>query len=221
MTWLNSGSSTKSEGEVDRLVQHVILNPEFNVNDLTGFSASRENRRFDKSDKESSPFGDHFQTIDIEIEVPSGDKNVKPKIFKVPGLCYRKLTSVIRAAFSEPIAQYFHLSPFKLIYTSPITGMVEQAYSELYNSSAFLLEHDLIQRARLQTIDAGCKLERVIGALMFGSDMTHLAQFGNAKAWPLYLTWGNLSKYIRALPNSGAMQHIAYIPSVSNQRLFF
>ena len=39
---------------------------------------------------------------------------------------------------------------------------------------------------------------------MFWSDATHLAQFGNASAWPIYLFFGNQSKYIQGCPNSGA-----------------
>ena len=216
MSWLNNSNPLNSEGEADQLVWEVLLAPDFKMEDLQGFSASRENHRLDRSDQEASPFNDQFCTVDIKIQVPSGDKNIPPRMFKVPGLCYRKLTSVIQAAFSEPIAQYFHLSPFKLFYTSPITGLEERAYSEVYNSDTFLHEHDLVQRIKLHAQDAGCKLERIIGALMFGSDMTHLAQFGTAKAWPLYLTWGNLSKYFRTQPNSGAMQQVAYIPSVSH-----
>jgi hypothetical protein len=50
---------------------------------------------------------------------------------------------------------------------------------------------------------------------MVSSDATTLADFGTAKAWPIYLMFGNLSKYIRAQPDSGAMHHLAYIPSVS------
>jgi Plavaka transposase len=51
--------------------------------------------------------------------------------------------------------------------------------------------------------------------LMLSSNATHLTDFGNAKAWPIYLMLGSLSKYIRSQPNSGAMHHLAYIPSPS------
>ena len=50
--------------------------------------------------------------------------------------------------------------------------------------------------------------------MMIASDGTHLADFGNAKAWPIYLMLGNLSKYIRDIPSNGALHHVAYIPSV-------
>ncbi|KIO08844.1 hypothetical protein M404DRAFT_22671 [Pisolithus tinctorius Marx 270] len=49
---------------------------------------------------------------------------------------------------------------------------------------------------------------------MFFSDATHLATFGNAKAWPLYLYFGNVSKYARAMPNSGACHLVAFFPSL-------
>ena len=48
---------------------------------------------------------------------------------------------------------------------------------------------------------------------MFWSDVTHLTSFGTAKMWPIYMLFGELSKYIRARPNSGATTHLAYIPS--------
>ncbi|KAJ3560091.1 hypothetical protein NP233_g11062 [Leucocoprinus birnbaumii] len=41
-----------------------------------------------------------------------------------------------------------------------------------------------------------------------------LTEFGNAKAWPIYLMLGNLSKYIQSDVSSGAMHHLAYIPSL-------
>ena len=63
--------------------------------------------------------------------------------------------------------------------------------------------------------DPNCKREKVVAALMVSSDATMLTDFGMAKAWPIYLMFGNLSKYIRAQPDSGAMHHLAYIPSVS------
>ena len=76
----------------------------------------------------------------------------------------------------------------------------------------FLDEHDKVQRAA--TGNPTCKREKVIAALMLWSDATHLATFGTAKIWPIYLLFGNLSKYVRCQPNSGAMKHLAYIPQL-------
>ncbi len=49
---------------------------------------------------------------------------------------------------------------------------------------------------------------------MIWSDSTHLTNFGTAKLWPIYSFFSGISKYIRSQPNSGACQHIAYIPSL-------
>ncbi|KAF8427567.1 hypothetical protein L210DRAFT_3652625 [Boletus edulis BED1] len=50
------------------------------------------------------------------------------------------------------------------------------------------------------------------GGLMLWSDSTHLATFGHASAWPIYLLFGNLSKYARTRPEGGACHPIAFIP---------
>jgi hypothetical protein len=213
MNWKDSGTSTKSDAEVNRLVKDVLLDPDFKLEDLQGFNVARENQRSDAAEK-NSPFFDSFQTADINIEVPSGTRGVPPGAFAVPGLLYRKLTAVIQAAFSEsPLASHFHFSPFKVFHRSP-NGKEERVFTELYDSDLFIEEHDNVQRAPLPPDQPDCKLEKVLAALMFWSDSTHLANFGTAKLWPIYLLFGNASKYIRGRPNSGACQHVAYIPSL-------
>ena len=103
------------------------------------------------------------------------------------------------------------------MHRSPITGNEQQVYGELYNSDEFINEHKQVQnRSPPPPDDPTCKLEKVIAALMFWSDATHLANFGTAKLWPIYLFFGNLSKYIHLQPSSGACNHLAYIPSVRN-----
>jgi hypothetical protein len=146
--------------------------------------------------------------------VPSGDKNIRPRFVDVPGLHFRKLTTIIQDAFRSPLASRFHYSPFKLFYKSPNSGEEQRVFSELYNSDAFLKEHDFVQRAPVPSDDPGCKREKVVAALMFWSDSIHLTNFGMAKLWPIYMFLGNLSKYIRAEPSSQACYHVAYIPSL-------
>lgn len=213
MNWKDSGAPTKSDTEVNRLVKEVLLDPGFKLEDLRRFNVARENQQSDAAEKKS-PFLDSFQMADIDVEVPSGVKGVPPGLFPVPGLLYRKLTAVIQAAFSSPLASHFHLSPFKLFHKSSCGSEEERVFSELYNSDVFIEEHDKVQRAPLPPNELDCKREKVVAALMVWSDSTHLANFGTAKLWPIYLLFGNVSKYIRGQPNSGACQHIAYIPSL-------
>jgi hypothetical protein len=217
--WQNTGSSAKSNEEVNRLVREVLLHPEFQLDDLRSFNAMRENSKADVAEAQMpGPFLRSFQQADIDIEVPSGSKGVPPRTLTIPGLCYRQIVTLIKEAFDNPLSKQFHLTPFKLYRTRvPPSGEYsnsdadsERVYSEMYNSDVFLAEHDKVQRA--PTDDPSCKQEKVVAGLMFWSDATHLAAFGTAKMWPIYMLFGNLSKYIRCQPNSGAMIHVAYIP---------
>ena len=214
--WMNTGSSSKSEGEVDRLVNDVLNARDFCAEDLRNFNAHRENGHLDMADKTTS-LEDNFQAASISIEVPTGQPGdpTTPRTYSVPGFRYRKLLNVIKAAFQDPLSRHFHFTPFSLMHRSPITNEEQRVYSELYNSDEFIDEHKWVQnRSPPPPDDPGCKLEKVIAALMFWSDSTHLTNFGTAKLWPIYLFFGNLSKYIRSQPSSGACHHLAYMPSV-------
>ncbi|KJA14397.1 hypothetical protein HYPSUDRAFT_142984 [Hypholoma sublateritium FD-334 SS-4] len=212
MNWKDSGAATKSDAEVNRLVRDVLLDPDFELEDLQGFNVARENKRSDAAEKKS-PFLDSFQTASIDIDIPSGTKGVPPATFTVPGLLYRKLTAVIKAAFSSTLAPHFHLTPFKLFHVSS-SGKKERVLSEVFNTDVYIEEHDRIQRAPLPPDEPDCRREKVVFGLMIWSDSTHLANFGTAKLWPIYSFFSGISKYIRNRPNSGACQHIAYIPSL-------
>jgi hypothetical protein len=213
--WQNSGGSTKSHAEIDRLVD-FLHHPDFSVDDLPKkFCAARENRKRDQQE-EKSPHLKGFQETSVKIEVPSGDQNTRSQFIDIPGLHFRKLTTIIQAAFTSPLASKFHYSPFRLFHKCAISGEEQRVFSELYDSDAFLKEHDLIQRTALPPDDPDCKREKVVAALMFWSDATHLTNFGTAKLWPIYMFLGNLSKYIRSEPSSQACYHFAYIPSLSD-----
>jgi hypothetical protein len=222
MKWVNTGSRSKSEGEVNRLVNDVFNAPDFHAEDLRNFSVHRENNRLDAADK-SSPLDDSFQVTSVTIEVPTGEpaNSEASRQYSVPGLHHRKLLNIIKAAFQDPLSRYFHLVPFSLVHRSPVTGVEQRAYCELYHSDVFIKEHSRVQNcSQPPPDDPGCKLEKVIAALMFWSDSTHLTNFGTAKLWPVYLFFGNFSKYIRSQPSSGACNHVAYIPSVRVHRNF-
>ncbi|KIK11741.1 hypothetical protein PISMIDRAFT_122141 [Pisolithus microcarpus 441] len=151
--------------------------------------------------------------VNVDIQVPSREKcsEGKERVFTVHGLAYRPLISVIRAAFTEAASEQFHLTPFKRIWKSPVTGREQRLYDELYTSDIWIKAHDDVQKQRRED---GCTLERVIAGLMFWSDSTHLAQFGHATAWPVYLFFGNLTKYERASASPGTCYPVAFIPSL-------
>ena len=116
----------------------------------------------------------------------------------------------MKAALADKNARYLHFSPFRRFHRTASGN--QRCFDEVYTSDAFLKAHDTLQKQRNEP---GCTLEKVMLGLMFWSDSTHLADFGTAKVWPIYLYLPNLSKYIRCKPTSGASHHVAYIPSVS------
>ena len=121
LDWQNSGSSTKSHAEVDHLVK-VLRHPGFSINDLPkNFNAAHENCKQDQQEEMSAHLKG-FQETMMKIELPSGDKNVSSQFVDIPGLYFRKLTTIIQEAFVSSLASRFHYSPFKLFHTSPDSG---------------------------------------------------------------------------------------------------
>ena len=221
MNWVNTGSTQKTEAEITRLAQEVICSPDFKVDDLKSFDAHRENKKMDDAitaAESSTPFShDGWREISVNIQVPApSGLNVTPRVFSVGGLHLRSLVEVIKAAWSEGLAGRFHLSPFKRIHVHPESKVETRVFDEVYTGDAWIQAHDTLQK---QPNEPGCQLEKVIVGLMFWSDSTHLTSFRNARVWPLYLYFANLSKYIRSQPNSGACHHVAYIPSVCDSMI--
>ncbi|KAF9043137.1 hypothetical protein BJ165DRAFT_1348322 [Panaeolus papilionaceus] len=214
MKWLNNGHVTKSESETTKFVHDVILAPTFQSHHLLGFDAHQQNHLLNTALVQSN-LHDNFCSRCVQIQVPSGQRNHPPVPFNIPGLLTRNILDVIKEAFTGPLSHLLHFSPFKVFHRNPHTSHDERVYGELYSSDAFLAESDKVRyKSPPDPNDPNCKREKVVAALMFSSDATHLADFGTAKAWPIYLMLGNLSKYIRSQVNSGAMHHLAYIPSL-------
>jgi hypothetical protein len=218
MNWVNSGSAQKTEAEITWLGREVLSSPDFKVEELQSFDAHCENRYIDQAIaamESKMPFSsDGWQEVkvDIQISVASRTKPLPPnQTFSVSGLHYCLLVEVIKAACNEDMAKRFHLLPFKQLHINPSMKVETCIYDEAYTSDTWIEAHDDLQK---QPNETGCQLEKVIAGLMFWSDSTHLTNFSTAKAWPLYLYFANLLKYIKAQPNSSACHHVAYIPLV-------
>ena len=206
MHWYYTGSHIKSLGELDRLVNDVILVDDFDKNDLENFSAAREAKRLDEWEdiREDSSFTakDGWREASVKISVPSQGVKYQSEghahQFEVSGVFYRPLVDVLKSALQDPVAAAFNLIPYRLYWNSsapgsasgPNTPPPERVYSEVYNSEAMLAEYEKIKQEHPPEANAPYA-ETVIAALMFWSDSTHLAQFGTASLWPIYLFLGN------------------------------
>jgi hypothetical protein len=157
----------------------------------------------------------------VNIEVPyqlrrgvTPEPDAGPRSYTVSNFYHRSLVSVIREKLSSPTGdhQRFHYEPFELNWQPDAVPRPVRVQGELYTSPAFIDAHRELQDS---PAEQGCNLPRVVSALMFWSDVTHLTSFGDAKIWPLYLYFGNESKYYRCKPSSHLCHHVAYFQSVS------
>ena len=220
--WAHSGSNLKSNPEVNRLVHDVLRDPGFDPNDLAKFDGTRESSRLDHfADSEIDPKDFLFGTKDgwvegaVTMSMPcEGRKHASEndaKTMDIPGVYYRRPLEIMKAALSDSSAETYHWIPFHEYWQPSETAPPERIYTELYNSDKFIEEHQqLISTAPIES-----QLERVIMAIMIWSDSTHLAKFGDASLWPIYMYFGNQSKYIHSKVNTFSANHLAYIPKVS------
>ena len=215
--WYLGVSRALSEVDLDRLASEVILADDFNRDDFRNFSAARELARLDRYGATDLPFAaaDGWKKGSVTLNVPNTKHQYTSESecpeFHVSGIHYCPLIEVIKAACRGPQTSKYHWIPFKLFHQSP-TGPL-RVYTDIYNSDAMLRED-----AKIKSLQRDLKddpdVETAILAILLWSDSTHLATFGTASLWPVYMYLGNLSKYDRGRPNARAAYHMAYIPSV-------
>jgi hypothetical protein len=219
LQWFYSGSGTKSKADLDSLVRNVILAEDFNPEDVEHFSADRELARLDEYGDIGSPFlaDDGWKEGTVKIRVPNAkskyvSESVAPE-FDVGGVYYRPLLEIIRGAYQRPDVKKYHWVPFKLFHQSSRAHTPVRVYTDIYNSDA-MLEEDAKIHALPRDPHDDSNTEVAIAPILIWSDSTHLASFGTASLWPIYIFFGNLSKYLRGKPTANAAHHLAYIPSV-------
>ena len=215
MTWMNSGSHQKSEAEVTRLVKDVLQAKDFDIKHLEGFSVKKSLQELDGDTENGrgTEFPDDWVWASVNINIPMKSREDGVRPFTVHGFHFHPLVKVLQSAFADVQASAFHLLPFKRLWKDPLDNHEERIFDELYTSDSWLDAQDELQKLPREP---GCSLERVIAGLMFFSDATKLANFGTAKAWPLYMYFRNLTKYVRCAPKSAACHLVGFLPSVSS-----
>ena len=232
MSWYYNGSSIKSFADVDKLIHEVIRHDDFKASDFgPTFSTAHEAERMDKDRastsskvntknyKESSlPFRheDGWIKGSVSIALPCdgvkfNSKEEAPQ-FIVDGIWYRRPLEVIKTAFTEPAAEKFHTIPFKEYWKPSKDEPEERLYSETFTADIFNEEYEILRTTPRNGPNS--ELEPFVAGIIFYSDATHLASFGTASLYPMYMYIGNQSQYARAMPSEFAAHHIAYIPKV-------
>ncbi len=161
---------------------------------------------------------DGWHKVSINIPLPKertrhASKEQAPHM-EVKGVWHRRLLDVIIAAYRNKSVHQLISTHYEFLFQEG-NKSPERVYTEGYTCDA-LLEEDANIQAQSCHADNGLDIEYSMVPLMLWSDSTHLANFGTALLWPIYLYFGNLSKYLQCKPSHFAAYHIAYIPLVSS-----
>ena len=221
--WYWNGGRQKSLEDFRSLLD-IIGRPYFRPEDVHGTKWHAINGQLGKNEYDDVDAIDEaevwlddagWRKSPISISVPFHKRAQTPgaKDFFVGYFHHRSITAVIKEKLSNPDdTRYFHYEPFELLWQQYPAGPDVRVHGELYNSPAFLDVHRDLQAF---PNEPDCDLQKVVIALMFLSDTTHLTQFRTAKLWPGYLMFGNDSKYWRCKPTCNLCHHITYFQAVS------
>lgn len=225
--WYWCGGVQKSQESFRNLIG-IVGDSEFDPADVRDTNWDKINQHtgkseFDRLEWEDEDAGWLKSPVTISVPFPRTSQRIsdplpEPQNYTIEQFYHRSFTSVIREKLNNPVHnQSFHYEPYELLWRRSPSQTPNRVHGELYTSGEFLRVHNDLQESPMES---GCNLPRVVIALMFWSDSTHLTSFGNAKLWPLYLGFGNESKYQRCKPSLSLLNHVAYFEKVMLLKLF-
>lgn len=218
--WFWNGGVQKSQASFDELMK-IIGDPRFQPEDIQGVKWDHINKELAADDEREWMDEDAgWVRTPVAISVPyqprrgvPPEPQAGPKNYVVEGFYHRSLVSVIREKLSSLTdCNLFRFEPNELLWKRGNHPDGVRIQGELYNSPTFVNVHRELQNS---PSEPGCDLPKCVAALMFWSDATHLTAFGNTKLWPLYMFFGNESKYRRCKPSHHLCEHIAYFQTAS------
>jgi hypothetical protein len=216
--WYWNGGVQKSQASFKELVK-IVGDPDFRPADV-------RDAKWDHIDKQLASDSDEGEWLDadwtrtpVTIQVPFQRRRgiplgpqVGPRNYIITDFYHRSLVSVVREKLADPHHDHlFHYEPYELKWQPGGAPRPVRVYGELYSSPAFMDAHQELQES---PGEPDCDLPRFIIGLMFWSDATHLTSFGDAKLHPLYMYFGNESKYRRCKPSCHLCNHVAYFQKV-------
>jgi hypothetical protein len=218
--WYWNHGAQKSRESFKELTR-IIGDPEFAPDDIRKTNWSDIDAKLAASNFGGQEAGHEWLGEDagwkktpISIAVPFHHrmKNPGPRNEIVVDLYHRSLVAVIREKLANASdVKHFHYEPHDLMWQPNEENDEVRVHGELYTSAEFREAHQNLQDG---PGEPDCKLPRVVVAMMFWSDATHLTSFGNTKLWPCYLFFGNESKYRRSKPSCNLCNHVAYFQTV-------
>jgi len=216
MAWHYSGTNAKSAAELNRLAE-FLHDPHFKQADLVGFNHVHESKQLDKYlDGKLNPFHEYYrwQESTVKIRLPNEkakfpSENDAPML-AIPGIHHCSLIDIVTHVFKDDVSLLFNMTPFRQYWNTPNNRTLE-VFSESYASPEMVKTYEEVNALPWDPDD---DLERVVASLMVWLDATHLASFGDASLWLLYIFFSNQSKYTWGKPTARACHHLAYIPNL-------
>ncbi|CAE6469068.1 unnamed protein product, partial [Rhizoctonia solani] len=218
--WLTG--ETKSLANRDYLCSEVLLQPDFNRDDLININFKDIDDKLAAAAHNwdpSFPLSEGWKNIPLCLPVPppritqrNRANPPSPSYISINGFRALTLLSVMRKAFSKNDQKSFHYEPFEEYYKPPGSLDPPQRLSgEMYTSPAMVRAHQEVQHLVIE--DKSCTLPRCVAAYMFASDSVQFASFSRLKGWPILCSFGNQSKYEQCKPTSNTCFQLAHIPS--------
>ncbi|KAL0572685.1 hypothetical protein V5O48_009275 [Marasmius crinis-equi] len=212
MDWFYSPKQTNSGVGLETLGMDVFNADGCNMEDLKAFRPQKELDLMDEycSPKSNLRAADGWIDGSVNIRLPGPNSSFK---------------SVEDEAPEFTVTNVFYRKPLEPKSTESSPLPPERIISELYNSDALIEEYEKIQineyhdpQPKPKPVDPNTPtIENAIVALLWWSNSTHLASFGDASLWPLYLFFGNQSKYDHAKPTTFSTDYMAYIPFLPDE----
>ena len=210
---------TKSNASFDSLVNDVIKAEDFDVDDLEDWNTAHKLKTLEQYSTQGSS-EDDFRPTDgwlrgsVKIPLPYKNKKWKSEAdapqLEVSDIPYRSLIEIIKSTCKDSEFLDWHLKGYKQMWKPSANEPDEQVHGEVWFSNQYLIYEDEIRNRRLGKGPPTNPLivKMVVLPLLLYSDQTHLAQFGTASLWPMYMAFGLLSKYVRCKPSSLSWHHI-------------
>ena len=213
------GASSKTAQGMNEIAG-LISSKKVVADELIGFNAATELRHLDEFAAKSPIAGGPWQTGSVKVRMPcmrthdtSFSKEEDAPEFEIPDIRYRSLVDLLISRIQDSTAGGpFEHTPFTEWWCPPGSATPIRVYGEAYSSDIAVKLYEEIKGIPPPADHPN--IESVVVLLMLGSDATHLASFGTASLWPVYVFFGNTSKYESSRPSECAACHLAYLPKV-------
>ena len=217
------------------MITHVCLSPSSHTNtgsdmlglsiadkrikaeEMEGFSTERELKRLDAYGQTTLVAGGPWKSGSVKIKMPRtgtcfATEKEAPD-FEVHDIRYRSLVDLITSRVQDPsTSKPLKGTPFTEWWSPPGSSKPIRIYGEAHSSDVAVRFYEEIKG--IPPPPDQPDIQSVVVLLMLGSDSTHLASFGTVSLWPVYVFFGNDSKYDTSKQSAFPAYHLAYFTKV-------